>query len=290
MHVCHNYGKQGHIQINCHTYSNQQLGNQYRNPDRQSRPISKYLSANDAVINLLTTSILTSSLSITATGNLLTAASSNLLTTAPNNLSVSIINPNTDPKLSYDNIKKSETQNCSKLEISNGCSSTNPQLLSPKLKTLFLEFGYRRHPKPKFSKLFKSPELEQTPTNNIPSATITKDESLDTIFLFELKELSTTPLFSGAVLEEKPITIMYTDVKINGHFIKLILDSGSAGSIITRQLMDQLGHRVDQVASTRIIMADEVTKTPIGEINDLPIKINGIIVPIKVLVMKATQY
>ncbi|KAG9285657.1 hypothetical protein G9A89_009297 [Geosiphon pyriformis] len=37
-------------------------------------------------------------------------------------------------------------------------------------------------------------------------------------------------------------------------------------------------------------MADGVTKTLIGEINDLPIEINGIIVPIKVLIMETTQY
>ncbi|KAG9290269.1 hypothetical protein G9A89_022245 [Geosiphon pyriformis] len=37
-------------------------------------------------------------------------------------------------------------------------------------------------------------------------------------------------------------------------------------------------------------MADGATKTLIGEIDDLPIKINGIIVPIKVLVIEATQY
>ncbi|KAG9297927.1 hypothetical protein G9A89_018755 [Geosiphon pyriformis] len=73
-----------------------------------------------------------------------------------------------------------------------------------------------------------------TPTNNIPPATITKNKSLDTIFLFELKELSVMPLFSKAALEEKPITTMYTDVKVDGHFIKLILDSESAGSIITK--------------------------------------------------------
>ncbi|KAG9303530.1 hypothetical protein G9A89_018426 [Geosiphon pyriformis] len=34
---------------------------------------------------------------------------------------------------------------------------------------------------------------------------------------------------------------MYTNIKIDSHFIKLILDSGLAGSIITRQLIDQLG-------------------------------------------------
>ncbi|KAG9306372.1 hypothetical protein G9A89_018255 [Geosiphon pyriformis] len=37
-------------------------------------------------------------------------------------------------------------------------------------------------------------------------------------------------------------------------------------------------------------MADRATKTSIDEIDDLPIKINGIIVPIKVLIMEATQY
>ncbi|KAG9290633.1 hypothetical protein G9A89_011596 [Geosiphon pyriformis] len=40
----------------------------------------------------------------------------------------------------------------------------------------------------------------------------------------------------------------------------------------------------------QIITADGVTKTPIGEIDDFPIKVNGIIVPIKVFIMEAIQY
>ncbi|KAG9290258.1 hypothetical protein G9A89_022234 [Geosiphon pyriformis] len=89
-----------------------------------------------------------------------------------------------------------------------------------------------------------NPETNQSSilTSNIPPATITENKSLDVIFLFELKELSAMPLFSGAALEEKLITIIYTNAKVDGHFIKLILDSRSAGSIITKQLMDQLGH------------------------------------------------
>ncbi|KAG9285642.1 hypothetical protein G9A89_009282 [Geosiphon pyriformis] len=77
---------------------------------------------------------------------------------------------------------------------------------------------------------------------------------------------------------------------VDGHSIKLILDSGLAGSIITQQLMNQLGHRVNCAASTRIITMDRATKTPICEINDFPIEVNSIIVSIKVLVMEATQY
>ncbi|KAG9304466.1 hypothetical protein G9A89_020030 [Geosiphon pyriformis] len=129
-----------------------------------------------------------------------------------------------------------------------------------------------------------------TDPHNILPATITKNESLDAIFLFKLEELLITPLFSGAALKEKPIMAMYTDAKVDGHPIKLILDSESAGNIITRQLMDQLGYQVDQAASAKIITADGTTKTPISKIDNLSIKINGIIVPIKVLVIEATQY
>ncbi|KAG9298024.1 hypothetical protein G9A89_018852 [Geosiphon pyriformis] len=127
-------------------------------------------------------------------------------------------------------------------------------------------------------------------TNNISPVMVTENKSLTAIFFFELEETINPPLFSGAALEKKPITVMYTDVKVDGHFIKLILDSGSAGSIITRQFMDQLDCRVDCTASARIITANEMTKTSIGEIDDFPIEVNSIIVPIKVLVIEAIQY
>ncbi|KAG9295154.1 hypothetical protein G9A89_006135 [Geosiphon pyriformis] len=131
---------------------------------------------------------------------------------------------------------------------------------------------------------------QHVPTNTIPLATISSNEFLVAIFPFELKENTPIPLFSGATFEEKPITAMYMDASIDGHPIKLILDSGSVGSIITRQLMDQLGCQVDRAASARIITANSATKTPIGEIDDFPIEINNIIVPIKILVIDATQY
>ncbi|KAG9303806.1 hypothetical protein G9A89_018703 [Geosiphon pyriformis] len=44
---------------------------------------------------------------------------------------------------------------------------------------------------------------------------------------------------------KKSITTMYMDAKVDGQSIKLILNSGSAGSIITKQLMNQLGCWVD---------------------------------------------
>ncbi|KAG9290056.1 hypothetical protein G9A89_010362 [Geosiphon pyriformis] len=105
------------------------------------------------------------------------------------------------------------------------------------------------------------PKQKQSLTNILP-ATVTKDKFLAAIFPFKIEELTETPLFSGAALEEKPIMVMYMDAKID----------------------------VDQAASAKIITTDGATKTPIGEIDNLLIEINGITVLIKVLIMEATQY
>ncbi|KAG9295819.1 hypothetical protein G9A89_009048 [Geosiphon pyriformis] len=117
---------------------------------------------------------------------------------------------------------------------------------------------------------------------NISPAASTKDKSLAAIFPFKLEEIMSVLLFSRAILDTKPITTMYTDVKVD--------DSRSTGSIITKQLMDQLSCRVDRAASAKIITADGATKTSIGEIDDFSFEVNGIIVLIKVLIMEATQY
>ncbi|KAG9288564.1 hypothetical protein G9A89_003439 [Geosiphon pyriformis] len=113
-----------------------------------------------------------------------------------------------------------------------------------------------------------NPRFRHIPTNTILLATISSDEFLAAIFPFELEKNTPILLFSGAALEKKPITAMYTDARVDGHPIKLILDT----------------------ASTRIITADEATKTLIGEINEFSFEVNDIVTSIKVLVMEATQY
>ncbi|KAG9289001.1 hypothetical protein G9A89_015550 [Geosiphon pyriformis] len=252
----------------------QQITGTTKEPSRQFHTFSRILliPAHDATANLSTTSI--SNSSISTTGHLLTAATSNLSTTTPNNLSAAAPvnlsntpNSNTTTKLTSKWNPKAENDT-TKLEISNDSSLTNLQFINTTIWISSVEFGHC----------------------NIPPTTVTNDEILATIFPFKLKKTTTVPLFNGATLKEKLITAMYTDAKVNGHLIKLILDSGLAGSIITRQLMDQLGHQVNRAISTKIITADKTTKTPIGKIDDFFIEVNGIIILIKVLVMKATQY
>ncbi|KAG9286663.1 hypothetical protein G9A89_012213 [Geosiphon pyriformis] len=109
-----------------------------------------------------------------------------------------------------------------------------------------------------------SQPFKQTKSNILP-ATITKNTTLATIFLFDINNLNTHSLFSGAVInQDKPIMALYTDVRVEGIDIKLILNSRSA--------------------------TNGNTKTPIGEIKNFLFKINGIQIPTKVLVMEATQY
>ncbi|KAG9291662.1 hypothetical protein G9A89_022081 [Geosiphon pyriformis] len=243
-----------------------------------------YPPINDTVTNLSTTSILNSSLSDTC--NLSTTAASNLSATTSSNLLNPTTNSNTITKLTSKQTPKAEndttklqTESCQWNSGTGATQNPNSQnylsLLVTSEDTTNTNSGSNQ---------------QLTLTSNILPTTITKDKSLTAIFPFEFEETTAMPLFSKAVFKAKPITAMYTDAKVNGQSIKLILDSSSAGNIITQQLMDQLGRQVDCTTSTRIITANGATKTPISEIDEFPFEVNSIITPIKVLVMEATQY
>ncbi|KAG9285602.1 hypothetical protein G9A89_009242 [Geosiphon pyriformis] len=133
--------------------------------------------------------------------------------------------------------------------------------------------------------------VNQPLTTNIPPTTITEDMTLAAIFFFNIDSLKTTNLFSGTTINpDKPIMAMYADAKVGTLDIKLILDNGSTGSIIMKQLMDQLGYQVDHAATTRIITVNGNTKTLISKIDNFLFEINRIQIPTKVLVTEVTQY
>ncbi|KAG9284356.1 hypothetical protein G9A89_023613 [Geosiphon pyriformis] len=129
-----------------------------------------------------------------------------------------------------------------------------------------------------------------TPTT-IPPAKIAENANLSDIFPFKFEANESPFLLSNASAnEQKAITTMYTKAEVEGKAICLILDSGSAGSIIIYQLMQQLKKNVDRPAQTVIITADSMKKTPVGEIDNFPFTLDGITIPVKVLVMNAAQY
>ncbi|KAG9291017.1 hypothetical protein G9A89_012889 [Geosiphon pyriformis] len=215
--------------------------------------------------NLLTTSISSPNLSADNTHHLLATVANNI---------PALTNSNTTTKLTS-NWNTKAKNDTTKLEIET-CSQN-------------LETKYTQNPNFQYylsllvtpkntSSNNQKPNQNKSFTSNISLATITNNKLLAAIFSFEFEEPSQTPLFSGAVFKKKPITAMCTNAKVDDQAIKLILNS------------NQLSHRVDCTTSTRIITANEVTKTSIGKIDDFFIEVNGIIVPIKILVMEATQY
>ncbi|KAG9303347.1 hypothetical protein G9A89_013673 [Geosiphon pyriformis] len=137
-------------------------------------------------------------------------------------------------------------------------------------------------------------QQQRNPSHNhttIPPAQIAENANLSDIFPFEFEANESPFLLSNtAANEQKAITAMYTEAEVEEKPICLILDSGSAGSIITYQLMQQLKKNVDRPAQTVIVTADGMKKTPVGEIDKFSFTLNGIIIPVKVLVMDALQY
>ncbi|KAG9305621.1 hypothetical protein G9A89_001682 [Geosiphon pyriformis] len=97
-------------------------------------------------------------------------------------------------------------------------------------------------------------------------------------------------LSNTATNEQKAITAMYTEAEVEKKAIHLILDNGSTESIITYQLMQQLKRNVNRLAQTVIITANDIKKTPVGEIDNFLFTFDGIIIPVKVLVMDMPQY
>ncbi|KAG9303291.1 hypothetical protein G9A89_013617 [Geosiphon pyriformis] len=129
-----------------------------------------------------------------------------------------------------------------------------------------------------------------TPTT-IPSARIAENANLSDIFPFEFEANESSFLLSNAAAnEQKDITAMYTEAEVEEKPIHLILDNRSARSIITYQLMQQLKRNVDRPAQTIIVTADNMKKTPVGEIDNFPFTIDGITISVKVLIMDAPQY
>ncbi|KAG9288791.1 hypothetical protein G9A89_023088 [Geosiphon pyriformis] len=159
------------------------------------------------------------------------------------NTAINLPNPSlSNPSTSY--LPATATSNISATTNSNPAIQSNPDVIwKPKTENCSakLEISDVTPEDASINNNLKI-SLKQTINNNIPLATVTNNKLLAAIFPFEIEEPTETFLFSGATLDMKPITVMYTNTKINGQTIKLILDSNSAGSIITQQLINQLDH------------------------------------------------
>ena len=70
-------------------------------------------------------------------------------------------------------------------------------------------------------------------------------------------------------------------VRIKSNPVVAILDSGAAVSIMTRRLMDKLGLEPDNPSKTIVVTANGTREHAIGQITDLKINIQNLMIPIK---------
>ncbi|KAG9284275.1 hypothetical protein G9A89_002085 [Geosiphon pyriformis] len=102
----------------------------------------------------------------------------------------------------------------------------------------------------------------------ISPARIAKNANFSDIFSFEFEANELPFLLSNtATNKQKAIMAMYTETEVERKTIRLILDT-----------------------QTVIITADGMKKTPVGEIDNFPFTLDGITIPVKVLVMDTPQY
>ncbi|GBC33781.2 retroviral-like aspartic protease 1 [Rhizophagus irregularis DAOM 181602=DAOM 197198] len=85
-------------------------------------------------------------------------------------------------------------------------------------------------------------------------------------------------------------TAMYCDAMIKGKRIPLIVDTGAAGSIVTCQLLNDLGIAIDRPSAIVMINVNGEKKRPLGEVLDFLITFGGVTVPINVVVIDTESY
>ncbi|KAG9305095.1 hypothetical protein G9A89_007735 [Geosiphon pyriformis] len=138
----------------------------------------------------------------------------------------------------------------------------------------------------------KATALRSNSSNNtILPAQIAQNANLSDIFLFEFETNESLFLLSNTTVnEQKAITAICTKAIVKRKPIQLILDSRLARSIIIYQLMQQLQRTVDRPVQTVIVTANGIKKTPIRKIDNFLFTIDKIIIPVKVLIMNASQY
>jgi deoxyuridine 5'-triphosphate nucleotidohydrolase len=83
---------------------------------------------------------------------------------------------------------------------------------------------------------------------------------------------------------------MYCTAQINGKWIHLILDSGSSGSVVTKNFLEEIGRTIDRKCEINMVGIHGEKRQPLGEVLDLPIQVQDAIIPVNVTVTEATDY
>ena len=90
-------------------------------------------------------------------------------------------------------------------------------------------------------------------------------------------------------IEEKS-TSLYCDATIKHIKFPLIVDSGSAGSIMFLNLLKDLDMEITQASRTVMINVNGERRRPLGAVSDIPLEIAGQIIPFDAIITESNSY
>jgi hypothetical protein len=83
---------------------------------------------------------------------------------------------------------------------------------------------------------------------------------------------------------------LYCEASIKHIRFPLIVDSGSAGSIISLTLLKDLDMEITQASKTIMVNVNGERRRPLGAVSNIPLKIHNVIIPMDAIVTDANSY
>jgi len=88
----------------------------------------------------------------------------------------------------------------------------------------------------------------------------------------------------------KAVEAIYCYAHVDGRPIYLILDSGSAGSVMSKSFLQQLGRRIESPSQITMINIQGGRSRPLGQVANIPIQIDNVEIPMNVDITESNDY
>ena len=92
------------------------------------------------------------------------------------------------------------------------------------------------------------------------------------------------------VLQKIKTTSAWCEAKVGTTMIDLIIDTGASGCVATQHFLQTQGIKIQRKSNVSMTDINGHSKQPLGAIDDLPIVIDGIVIPTEVDVTEARTY
>ena len=99
-----------------------------------------------------------------------------------------------------------------------------------------------------------------------------------------------TSYYSNPSITSEAVEAIYCYAAVDGKPIYLILDSGSAGSVMSKSFLQQLGRKIESASTITMINIQGGRSRPLGRVSNIPIQINGIEIPMDVDITESKDY